>query len=60
MAEFNRIAKEVKKINSYEGEPEIILLVYETPDNPCSERQPLIDYFGKHGIKIEEYNKETS
>lgn len=60
MAEFKRVAEEVKKINNYEGEPEIILLVYETPDNPCSERQPLIDYFGKHGIKIEEYNKETS
>jgi hypothetical protein len=60
MTEFKRIAEEVKKINNYEGEPEIILLVYETPDNPCSERQPLIDYFGKRGIKIEEYVKETS
>lgn len=60
MPEFQRIAAEVKRINNYEGEPEIILLVYETPDNPCSERQPLIDYFEKHGLKIEEYNKETS
>lgn len=60
LSEFTRVAKEVKKINHYEGEPEIILLVYETPNNPCSERQPLIDYFGKHGIKIEEYSKETS
>ena len=60
MTEFKRIAEDVKKINNYEGEPEIILLVYETPDNPCSERQPLIDYFEKHGIKIEEYVKETS
>ena len=60
MTEFNRIAEEVKKINNYEGEPEIILLVYETPDNPCSERQSLIDYFRKQGIKIEEYVKETS
>ena len=59
-SEFKRIAEDVKKINNYEGEPEIILLVYETPDNPCSERQPLIDYFEKHGIKIEEYVKETS
>ena len=60
MTEFKRIAEDVKKINNYEGEPEIILLVYETPSNPCSERQPLIDYFEKHGIKIEEYSKETS
>ena len=60
LSEFKRIAEDVKKINNYEGEPEIILLVYETPDNPCSERQPLIDYFEKHEIKIEEYVKETS
>ena len=60
MTEFNRIAEDVKKINNYECEPEIILLVYETPSNLCSERQPLIDYFEKHGIKIEDYNKETS
>ena len=60
LSEFKRITEDVKKINNYEGEPEIILLVYETPDNPCSERQPLIDYFEKHGIKIEEYVKETS
>ena len=60
LSEFKRIAEDVKKINNYVGEPEIILLVYETPNNPCSERQPLIDYFEKHGIKIEEYSKETS
>ena len=60
LSEFKRIAEDVKKINNYVGEPEIILLVYETPSNPCSERQPLIDYFEKHGIKIEEYSKETS
>jgi hypothetical protein len=57
LPEFKRIAEEVRKINNYEGEPEIILLVYETPDNPCSERQPLIDYFNRHGIEVTEYQK---
>ena len=57
MVEFKRIAEDVKKINNYIGEPEIILLVYETPDNPCSERIALIDYFKKHGIELEEYKK---
>jgi hypothetical protein len=55
--EFERIAEEVRKINNYEGEPEIILLVYETPDNPCSERRPLIDYFKRHGVEVTEYQK---
>jgi hypothetical protein len=57
MAEFKRIAEDVRKINHFEEEPEIILLVYETPDNPCSERIALIDYFKKHGIELEEYKK---
>ena len=57
LPEFKRIAEEVKMINNYEGEPEIILLVYETPDNPCSERIALIDYFKKHGIELKEYKK---
>ena len=57
MTEFKRIAEDVKKINNYVGEPEIILLVYETPDNPCSERAALVGYFKKHDIVVEEYKK---
>lgn len=57
LPEFTRIAEEVRKINNFEGEPEIILLVYEKPDNPCSERDALIDYFKKHGFELKEYQK---
>ena len=57
LPEFERIAEDVRKINNFEGESEIILLVYETPDNPCSERGSLMEYFKAHGIIIEEYKK---
>ena len=57
LPEFERIAEDVRKINNFEGEPEIILLVYETPDNPCSERGPLMEYFKTRGIIVEEYQK---
>ena len=57
LPEFERIAEDVRKINNFEGEPEIILLVYETPDNLCSERGPLMKYFKAHGIIVEEYQK---
>ena len=57
LPEFERIAEDVRKINNFEGEPEIILLVYETPDNPCSERGPLMEYFKAHGVIVEEYQK---
>lgn len=57
LPEFIRIAEEVRKINNFEDEAEIILLVYEKPDNPCSERGPLIEYFKMHGVTLEEYQK---
>lgn len=36
-------------------EPEIVLLVHEAPDNPCSERWALLDWFKSHGIDAQEY-----
>ena len=57
--ELNRIAEEVRKITHFEGEPKIVLLVYEKPDNPCSERGPLIRLFKEHGIELKEWTKEV-
>ena len=31
------------------------LIVYEAPNNPCSERQALIDYFLSKGIELQEF-----
>lgn len=45
-----------QQMNHFEGEPIIVLLVHEAPDNPCSERKPLIDFFNAHGIPLEEFN----
>lgn len=49
------IAVKVQSINHFEGEPEIVLIVHEKPDNPCSERQVLKDYF-----KCEEWKDERT
>jgi len=38
-------------------EPEIILLVYETPINPCSERRPLMEWFAENGVDVREWRK---
>lgn len=51
------IANKSKEILKFDEEPEICLMVYEKPDNPCSERKSLIEYFGKHGISVTEWNK---
>ena len=33
---------------------EVVLLVYEKPDNPCSERTVLKKWFSEHGIELQE------
>lgn len=62
LSSFNDLINKVKAINNFKDEPEIILLVYEKPDNPCSERNSLIKYFKKFNIEVEEYipNKNLS
>ena len=35
---LENMAREVQRFMGFAEDPEIILVVYETPDNPCSER----------------------
>ena len=58
--ELNRIAEEVRKITHYKGEPKIILVVHEKPDNLCSERLGLVRLFKNHGIILKEWTKEDT
>lgn len=52
LEEFARVAKEVKLISNYNGEPEIVLLVYEKVNNPCSERHSLKKLFKQHSLEL--------
>lgn len=36
------------------------LIVYETPNNPCSERIVIQKWFKSHGMEIEEWKKEKT
>lgn len=59
LQDFLRVAEDVRKITHYEGEPKIVLLVHEKPDNLCSERGPLIRLFKEHGIELKEWSKNN-
>lgn len=48
-------AESIKEIEGFEEDPEIILLVYETPDNNCSERKSIQNWFFNNGIIVEEW-----
>lgn len=52
-----KIGNLIKSIEKFEEEPVIILIVYETPKNPCSERIILKQWFKDNGYELEEYLK---
>ena len=49
---LERIAETTKQPN-----PCVVLLVYEKPDNPCSERTVLQEWFKANGSELKEYIK---
>lgn len=54
--ELTSMALLIENHEQFEGEPIIVLLVYEKPDNPCSERSALRAWFKEHGYELEEVN----
>jgi len=54
MADIEDLANRYAIANKIEEEIIIVLIVYETPTNPCSERKPLQDFFNAHGIECKE------
>lgn len=54
MKAFDFCGNKFKKELQFEGEPIIVLIVYEAPNNQCSERWALIDYFQSKGVDFQE------
>lgn len=52
--DFTLLKEKVKSYLNLKIEPVIVLIVYEAPDNPCGERQVLIDYFNSKSMNCEE------
>lgn len=55
MSEITQLVNSIKAHERIEGEMEVVLLVYEKIDNPCSERWPLIRFFEKNGVEIRSF-----
>lgn len=55
--ELERTAEEVRLATHFEGEPILVLLVYESETNLCSERAPLQALFREHGIELKNFKK---
>lgn len=57
LSELSRTAEEVRLVTQFDGEPIIVLLVYESETNLCSERIPLQNLFRKYGINLKNFKK---
>lgn len=55
VTDIYNLANYIKSIEGFQEEPVIVLIVYEVPSNPCSERKGIQDLFLSHGIDIEEW-----
>ena len=49
-----KLANTVQQMEGFAEDPHIVLIVHEKPNNPCSERKALHEYFQSHGIECHE------
>ena len=54
---FERLGNFIKKQEQFIEEPIMVLIVHEAPNNPCSERWPLIEWFKENGYELKEFNR---
>lgn len=57
MTRIKNLCEQVRAVVGYEGEPIPVLIVHEAPNNPCSERAAIQEYFRSHDIECEEWNE---
>ena len=55
MKRFEKLGKTVQSDRGFFEEPVMVLIVYETPQNPCSERGTIKAWFAKHNYELEEF-----
>ena len=58
MTRTENLCAAVRPVVGYTGDPIPVFIVHEAPDNPCSERAAIQNYFKSHGIDCEEWRKE--
>lgn len=54
---FDQLCLTINQWEHFEEEPVIVLIVYEAPSNPCSERRVIQEWFRDHGIEVKEWSK---
>jgi len=55
IARCERLGKYIQSLEHFTEEPIGILLVHEAPQNPCSERRVIQEWFASHGKEVVEW-----
>lgn len=55
ISRIERMCAEAKKVLNFAEEPIAVFIVHEAPNNPCSERAAIQEYFRSHSIECEEW-----
>ena len=54
---FGEVYRFLCNISQKFNDADICLIVYEKPDNPCSERATLVEWFAKNGVTVKEFSR---
>lgn len=60
MLALEAVGNNMKQQAQFDGDPIIVLIVHESPDNPCSERTALQAWFRDNGYILEEWKPNKS
>ena len=55
MQRLNSLVERCKPLLQTNLPIQVILLVHEAPNNPCSERVPIQEWFASHGVEVKEW-----
>ena len=57
--DFNSVYESLLDLSKRFKCSDICLMVYEKPDNPCSERSSLIEWFSHNGVELKEFSRDS-
>lgn len=55
---LTELSEKLRKQEQFNIQPDVCLMVHEKPDNPCSERKTLVQWFADNGITVKEFVQE--
>lgn len=59
ISDLTELSQQIRIQDNLIQDPDIILIVYEVPENPCSESHKIIEWFKEHGYDLKWWTIES-